>query len=399
MALRIVEQKAPAMHIGIIRLKYSSTGGAEKIIQRIIQSLSNKDSQIEFTIFSGQWASESKFCSPNLKPPSNFNVVNLGLGGIGRYWRQKTFLSAAKRATESMSKLDIIQSHERMVGSDIFRAGDGVHRAWLNRLADNRGRFLGRLLEADPYHRLICNNEAEMARDPRTIFVANSPLCKREIRDFLNVPDDRVVTIPNTIDSQRWRGISRTESSKSRAKRFFTLNPDLPCVVFVGSGFYRKGLEPLIRAVGMTMDLQLVVVGSDKSTRRYESLSDRLASGRVSFLGPTTDIDKVLEAADVFCLPSLYDSFSNACLEALAAGIPVVTTRDCGISDYIEREGGGRICLRHPESILESIQYCIDNAARLRTEASTLAQQFDHTEAAQAWTGLYERLLDLRACK
>jgi UDP-glucose:(heptosyl)LPS alpha-1,3-glucosyltransferase len=62
----------------------------------------------------------------------------------------------------------------------------------------------------------------------------------------------------------------------------------------------------------------------------------RYKSSRAQFLGTVVDLPRVYAAADIFILPTIYDPFSNACLEALACGLPVITTRDNGFSEIIE---------------------------------------------------------------
>lgn len=383
------------MHVGIIRRKYNPTGGAEKIIQRILSCLADFEDIRNVSILASEWPNAD--IAKGDQFGCKFKFVKIKERGGWRYQKQRNFLDDVSAAIRLNPSMNIIQSHERLPGCDIFRAGDGVHMAWLNRLQRERSAFRGFLLGMDPYHELIRKNELLMAKDPKTMFVANSPLARREIQEFLEVPDHRVVTITNSIDTSKWGSISRTEASRVEAKSLLSMNPERPCVVFVGSGFDRKGLAPLIRAVGMSTDYQLLVLGSDKSENRYKALAERVAPGRVFFAGPLTPFGPPLMAADVFCLPSLYDSFSNAALESIAAGIPVVITEDTGLADYIAREGGGVICTRQPESILWSLQYCVENSAILSTQARTLAQSFDHSLTAGMWLDLYKRIASSRA--
>src|SRR5207249_1340349 len=74
--------------------------------------------------------------------------------------------------------------------------------------------------------------------------------------------------------------------------------------------------------------MRLLVAGRG-SERSYKSK-------RVQFLGELADIVRIYSTADIFILPTIYDPFSNACLEALACGLPVITTRFNGFSQIIE---------------------------------------------------------------
>jgi UDP-glucose:(heptosyl)LPS alpha-1,3-glucosyltransferase len=85
-------------------------------------------------------------------------------------------------------------------------------------------------------------------------------------------------------------------------------------------------------------DAGLVVVGKDQPGP-FQRLAGRLGvQRRIRFLGPRRDVHRLYGAADVFCLPSWYEPFSNACLEAMSAGLPVVTARETGAAEVI-REG------------------------------------------------------------
>lgn len=395
MALYLGKQTLLIMHLGIVRQRYNPFGGAERVIQRILSSLNNSGLLSKVTVLSSGWPDLGS--NPGDSPAFDFVRSKVNPRGIGRFQRQKYFLSDVLERIKQNPSIDVLQAHERLPGCDIFRAGDGVHRAWLTRLQREGGWFSNYFLNLDPYHKLVCKNEMEMARDPNTVFVANSPLTQREIQEFLGVPDHRVFTIPNSIDVHKWGSISRTEASRVKAKKELSLDPEKPCVLFVGSGFNRKGLAPLIRAIGMSYDLQLLVLGADRSANRFKAIAQRLAAGRVFFAGESSPFGLPLTAADVFCLPSLYDSFPNASLEAIAAAVPAIVTRDTGLADFISTGGGGTICTRDPESILASIRYCLANNHNLSKEAHSLAQTFSHDRLARKWIDLYDRVAEAKA--
>ncbi len=382
------------MHLGIVRLKYTPFGGAERIIQRLVSSLSADSGVRKITIFSSDW--QDNQVSKESRGV-DVDVVKIESSGIGRFWRQTQFLKNTRKAILQRPTINILQSHERFIGSDIFRTGDGVHAAWLDRLALKRNWLSAKLISSDPFHRLICANEKRLATDPKTIFVANSPLSKREVQSYLRVPGSRIRLIPNGIDVSHWRSVPRDENSKIVARHRFGLNPERPCVIFVGSGFERKGLRELIKAVVLLKDIQLLVVGRDRDTKQYQEMASRLAPGRIKFAGGINNVETALAPADIFCLPSLYDSFSNASLEALAVGLPVVVTEDTGITDYIKTSGGGLICDRNPDSIKICLETALKGSRVLSQQAQLLAQQFDHSVTTPLWLDLYQTILNRKS--
>ena len=140
-------------------------------------------------------------------------------------------------------------------------------------------------------------------------------------------------------------------------------------LLFVGSGFRRKGLFFLLKALPAILEkfkVRLNVIGEgnqEKATR----LARRLGVGsRVSFIGPVKDPGPYYQGADVFVLPSLYEPFSNACLEAMSRGLPVVTSEMNGASEAI-LSGVNGIVVREPADLM-SLAQAVNQALRMNPE-------------------------------
>ncbi|HLA51136.1 MAG TPA: glycosyltransferase family 4 protein, partial [Thermodesulfobacteriota bacterium] len=159
---------------------------------------------------------------------------------------------------------------------------------------------------------------------------------------------------------------------KNRAAYREKLNiKDEIALLFVGSGFERKGLGFLIEAVGILKGsgynkIKLIVAGKGK-IKKYKNAADRLGIGKdVIFTGPVKDVQGYYSAADIFVLPSIYEPFSNACLEAMASGLPVVTSRINGASEILTDGKDGIIIDNpsNPEEIAEKIKPLLAGQAR-----------------------------------
>jgi UDP-glucose:(heptosyl)LPS alpha-1,3-glucosyltransferase len=113
-----------------------------------------------------------------------------------------------------------------------------------------------------------------------------------------------------------------------------------PAVIFVGNGFARKGLGYLIRAwPAVGTESYLVVAGADRTRASYERLAQRLGvDGRVRFVGTHGAIERLFEAVDALALPSLFEPFGNVVMEAMAAGLPVMTSAACGVTELVPEE-------------------------------------------------------------
>jgi len=113
---------------------------------------------------------------------------------------------------------------------------------------------------------------------------------------------------------------------------------------FVGSGFERKGLAAAINAIAGT-DRYLIVVGQDKAEKQYQALARSSGcADRIRFCGMQKETLPFYQAADALLLPTLYDPFPNVILEAMACGLPVITSRTCGGAEFIEQGTNGFVC-------------------------------------------------------
>jgi len=287
--------------IGIIRRGFSSTGGAEAYLLRLAGGLATLGHE-PVLVTSAEWPSRAwKFGDIVRLPgstPSSF--------------------AAAFRTVKD--RFDVTLALERTPGCDIFRAGDGVHAAWLRRRAQFEPTWKSFLQRWKPKNATLMALEREVFKQTRHI-VANSQMVADEIAEHYNFPPERLHVIPNGIAS----GIPLRPRDEARAA--LKIAPGTFCTLFVGTGWERKGLRTAI-AAAEAADALLLVAGRGKASQ--------YAGKNVRFLGPVSDLPAIFSAADAFVLPTIYDPFSNACLEALAAGLPVVTTTSNGFSEIIE---------------------------------------------------------------
>jgi glycosyltransferase involved in cell wall biosynthesis len=205
------------------------------------------------------------------------------------------------------------------------------------------------------------------------------------------------VIIPNGVDLDRFfpdddvRLAIRTKEGVREAV----------VAIFVGGDWDRKGLRAAIEAVGLVrragLDLRLWVVGVGDQTR-FTHLAGRAGADRaVRFWGRRSDAEDLYRAADVFVLPSLYESFSLVSLEAAASMLPLVLTAFNGAPELlVGHNEGGRVVRGDPSALAaallelgrdESLRRELGGAARRR------AEQFGWGSSAQRVLGWYRSLL------
>jgi UDP-glucose:(heptosyl)LPS alpha-1,3-glucosyltransferase len=259
---------------------------------------------------------------------------------IGRLWRDWSFARAvcARLAGESF---DLVQSHERIACCDVYRAGDGVHRQWL----ENRAREIGTVARfatrASPYHRYVLAAERRLFASPRLrAVICNSGMVREEIRRHFELPADKLHVVYSGVDLDAFVPELRLEY-RERVRRELGIPETAIVYLHVGSGFVRKGVATLLAAAARVEDrtAHVVIVGKDRAEGAMRAAAARLGiADRVHFPGPQTDVKPFYGAADCFTLPTLYDPFPNAALEALASGLPIIVSRQCGAAELV-REG------------------------------------------------------------
>lgn len=311
------------MRIGLIRMRYTPFGGAEVFLHRFIDGLIKKGHTVD--IFATAWIKQSgvTFHKVTVRAPS--------------FLRPLVFARGAASLVDKI-KPDVVISLERTYCQEIYRAGDGCHREWLIRKASTMTGLKRSLISLNPLHAVLLSLEKKLFFSKRLKkIVTNSQMVKADIVRHYGLPDDKIAVIYNGVDLPAGFNIKAKENRK-RIRAELGISEGAVLLLFVGSGFERKGLMSAVRALGELKtqnDVRLLVIGKGRQAR-YAAEATRLGvRDKVTFYGPVQTAFDYYSAADVFVLPSIYEPFSNACLEAMAAGLPVITSVYNGVAEII----------------------------------------------------------------
>lgn len=378
------------MKIAFIRYRYDPFGGAERFTQALVERLAAKGAEIH--LYAREWSA----------PPSAARITMHRVGGPS--WPSilgyASFVLLVGRAVR-MTRFDLVQSNERTLCQDVYRAGDGVHARWLELRARRMGPLRRLSLRLNPFHAFRLWLERRLFEDPRLkAIIVNSGMVRDEIVGRFRVDPARIFTIPNGVDLGRFHPAHR-ETLGGALRRRSGARDHETVVLFVGSGFERKGLEFAMRGLAEAkVPARLWVVGKGKR-RGYERLARGLGlGGRVDFWGPREDVAPFYAAADVLVLPTLYDPFPSVVLEAMASGLPVITTAQCGAAGIMTHGRQGFI-LDTPEETgrmaecLEALDQ-VDTRRRMGREARRLAEDFPWERTVAELERLYDDLVSGR---
>jgi UDP-glucose:(heptosyl)LPS alpha-1,3-glucosyltransferase len=160
---------------------------------------------------------------------------------------------------------------------------------------------------------------------------------------------------------------------------------------FLFVGDFRKGVKTCIRALSRLSSGTLRCIGSSDPAP-YAAFARRLGvADRVEFSGRTGDIASCYRCADVFLLPTPYDAFGMAVLEAMASGLPVIVSREAGAAELITHGQNGLI-LDSPDELPQLMRNLLSDpalAARLRARGRETALRHSWDEVARQTMSLY----------
>lgn len=373
------------MKIALIRRAYTPFGGAERYMARLVAGLAAERHDVH--ILAARWDAPPT-------PGVTFHRVPV-VGGPG-WLTALTFSRGCSRIIDR-ERFDCVFSLERTLRQDIYRAGDGCHRQWLTQKNLGRGILQRAWTWLNPLQLAYIRLERRMFTDPglRAI-IANSEGGKREIVRLYGVDPARIHVVYNGIDP-----VARQPEERERCRRElaaeFGLTDGLR-LLYVGSGFHRKGVAAAIRAVArLEMPFCLFIVGKGRPAA-YRRLATRLGIGdRVFFTGPRRDVERFYLGCDIFLFPTLYDPFSNATLEAMAHGLPAITSRFNGAAELI-RHGENGFVVEDPldtAAIADAICRCGDPELRrsLGERAAVTAQALTSRRNVEETLRIIEEVL------
>lgn len=347
------------MKIGIVRKRYVLHGGAERYVERLIKELIGRGNEVH--LFANKWND------------ANGRIIfhRVPIIGCLSFLKVLSFAFFANIKLRQ-TKLDIIHSFERTFKQDVYRAGDGCHAEFLRQRVKSLPICKRWFVRLNPLHITTLFIEKRLFKSGNyKKIIANSNRVKEDIiRHYKVIPRD-IVVIYNGIDLLEFNPDERDLHIKERDR--IGIDKDSLVLLFVGSGFERKGLGSLIESVGelnKQRKVTLIVVGNGNYSR-YKRLGKRFGvEEKVYFLGPQSNVKRFYLASDIFVLPSIYEPFSNACLEAMACGLPVITSRVNGVSELLEKDNEVRDLIidepRDSNEIARKVTMLFDEEKRRR---------------------------------
>lgn len=279
-------------------------------------------------------------------------------------WRLLRFQWDVRKAIKGTS-FDIVYGLTRFFPLDIYRMGDGIQRHWVRiRYPFAPWRWLNYLL--NPVHALNLYLERRISQPQNcSRIVTNSKLCRDHAHRYYGIDPHRVRVIYNGVDHDVFAP-EATASFRGPVRKELGLKDGDIAILYVSNNWKRKGLAVVLKALALLgeggKNFHVLAVGRGKS-KPFLALARRLGlEGRLHIVGATTEVHRYYGAGDLLVLPTLYDPFANVCLEAMACGLPVVTTAENGASELIREAVNGYVQNRatDAEELAGLLGRCLD---------------------------------------
>lgn len=342
--LSLPQSRVTAMKLAFVLFKYFPYGGLQRDMLRIAAACQQLGHEIHVYTLSWQGGI-----------PEGIRVHRLPVRGLRNYVRYRQFISRWQQQLRASPAAAVI-GFNRMSGLDVYYAADPCFR---QEHVENRPalvRLLGR------YRFFLQQEQAVFGRASKTLVLMISALQRQYYQHFYHTPDSRICMLPPGISRDRIAPANRDEI-RAGLRREFGLADDQLLLLSVGSGFSMKGFDRGLLAVAalpaaLRQRVRLFIIGQDKQgpvQRRVKRLGlqeiVRLFSGR-------DDIPRFLQGADLLLHPARHENTGTVIVEAIVAGLPVLTTATCGYAFHVEAADAGRV-LASPftQSALDSLLY------------------------------------------
>lgn len=330
------------MDIGLVKRSFRLQGGGERQIGYLIEGLLAHGYAVH--LFSTQ--------PPSPRPIEGLVHHKVAIIPLSRAFRALGFALMVRAALRRAS-LTVVQSFERTLGQQIYRAGEGVHREWLRRKRRTTPPLARGWSRLSLFDHVTLALERRVFRDTPTI-ITNSQRGQEEVAWHYGVPPTRMATIYNGVEIERFHTGVRQRLRKAQ-RAAWGVSADELVLLYVGSGLHRKGLDAVVKALGELrrrglINIRLIAVGKGR-LGPYQRLAHKLSvADLVRFEGYRHDVESCYAGADLFVLPTLYDPFANACLEAMACGLPVITTEANGAAELLHNGVNGYVLDEMPST-------------------------------------------------
>ena len=344
------------MQLAFALYKYFPFGGLQRDFLRIALACQARGHAIRVYVL--EWSGEI---------PTGFEVVTVPVRALSNARRYEKFLAWMQQDLRQRPA-DRVVGFNKMPGLDVYFAADPCYEEKARSLRGPLYRLSGR------YRHFAAFERAVFAPESHCRILMISSLQQPFFEKHYATPPERFHLLPPGISPDR-RAPADAPEIRAAFRQEFGLDSDELLLLQLGSGFKTKGLDRSLKAVAALPEAlrsrtRMIAIGQDDPAPFQRQAQGLGLAAQVSILPGRNDIPRFLLGADLLIHPAYNENTGTVLLEALVAGLPVLTTAVCGYAHYIEEAEAGCVI---PEPF---VQECLD---------TTLANMLSDREARAYW--------------
>jgi len=323
------------------------------------------------------------------------------------FLRSLRLLSFAMKATKEIENgnYDITFGVGNTLKAGVLQPHGGVHWAWFWRSLNAYNppvlwtvKFFGRIFSLKQWVSGWIENAPYRERE-KPFLIAISDMVKQDMIRWYRIPEDRIAVVYNGIDIDHFHPQNRQYRNEVRERH--GIGEEF-VILFVSNNFRMKGLGYLINALAHMKKeghspLKLLVLGRDRQNPYRRLAIETGISEDIIFAGSTNEPEKYYGAADLLVHPSFYDACSLTVLEALASGLPVITTLSNGASGILTPGQEGFILSdpRDRRTLMQKISFFLNNGVRRQASmaARRLAEEYSKERNWREMKNIFDRAI------
>jgi UDP-glucose:(heptosyl)LPS alpha-1,3-glucosyltransferase len=356
------------MKVAVVIPKYGLVGGAEGFAYELTERLAMRE-RFKMHVFANQYRRGGN-------APVTYHKVPMLR--FPRVMRQISFACFAETQVRRVG-VDLVHSHDRIFQMHLLTMHGIPHERWIRNARKKRLTLFDRSM-AWVERKGLTGPDLQMV-------LPVSGLVKEELQKTYAISAHRLRVIHPGVSQDRFASLDRA-ACRQRIRARHALSEMDVVILFVGMNFEIKrlglvieGMADLVRNEMGASGLRLLVVGKG-NLGPYLTLARRLGvEDRIVFAGVTQEIEAYYLASDVFAMPSVFDTFGMAVLEAMAAGLPVIITQKVGARDLVADGVQGFILADNPKpsELAAKIALLLNPKVRIRMGKEALSTAFQHT--------------------
>lgn len=281
---------------------------------------------------------------------------------LGSYAKRRLFNWLFERSLRA-KKYDLVCGHGDTLAQDVLSLHNCVHAAY-------EAVYASALPESSSVGRF----HAQILRERKfKTLVANSHLMKEDVARRFSVPEEKITVIYPGHDPERFRACDRAELGLPARRELGLKENDLLVGLITSGDFVKRGVGIFLEALGRLSPeakrkIHILIIGRESRLSSYRAKAGETGLGeKIRFLAPSPRVERYYHALDIYVHPALYEEFGQSVQEAMACGVPVLTSARVGAAELFKGEAR-ELLLEKPEaaSLAERLEKLIGDASLRR---------------------------------